>query len=614
MTIIYSNPIKLSNFAYIIYIKNIMTIEKLTTLAFSMYSNKGAYALLLGSGISRSAHIPTGWEVETALIEQLAASKKDIIKDNPHQWFKERYEKEASYSFLLEELVKTPTERVQLMKQFFEPTEEEKELGWKQPTKAHKAIAKLAKAGYIRIILTTNFDRLLEQAFEAEGITPQVVSHEAAISQTTPLTHCQLPTIIKINGDYIDCQFRNTTEELDDYPPIMRRYLERIFEDYGLITCGWSGEWDKGLIKIISEATASRYNSFFATIGIAKEILQELTRLRHGELLPINGADELFSELLEQVSALNENHISKNMGHDIMIAKCKKYLSSSQYDIEYMDLVERLGNDAYDIINAHAKYNFALTQESFSNDLELHKSAITPLIEIAILAIRWGKWYHIKPFGELLVKLCIKPFKNGESFIEGTQYIHSIAPMLLLNAIGIACIKYSKFRELDSILKLSVPAPNFMTVSYREPLLTLLGSTHWNYETWNELIGQRYYYPISFFLLNELRPLFEDFFVVNSEYENTFYIWERMKSLIYGYNKCSILREFDVPLGQFVRSEKEYELRGMGKEPYTIFWKSADSLKNEWPPIKQGMFGGRYENYKAINEQAIDFYLKHRKY
>lgn len=268
-----------------------------------------------------------------------------------------------------------------------------------------------------------------------------------------------------------------------------------------------------------------------------------------------------------------------------MIAKCKKYLSSSQYDIEYMDLAERFGNNAYDMINAHAQYNFALTQESFSNYLELHKSAISPLIEIAILAIRWGKWYHIKPFGKLLVKLCIKPFKNGESFIEGTQYIHSIAPMLLLNAIGIACIKYSKFRELDSILKLSVPAPNFMTVSYREPLLTLLGSTHWDYETWNELIAQRYYYPISLFLLNELRPLFEDYFVANSEYENTFYIWERMKSLIYGFNKCYII-EFSIPLGQFIQSEVEYKVRGIGKEPYTIFWESADSLKNEWSPIK----------------------------
>ena len=124
-----------------------MSIERLTTLSFSMYSNKGAYALLLGSGISRSAHIPTGWDVETRLIEQLAVSSREVIKTDAHQWFKDKYGKEASYSFLLEELVNTPTERVQLMKPFFEPTEDEKELDWKRPTKAHIAIAKLAKQG-----------------------------------------------------------------------------------------------------------------------------------------------------------------------------------------------------------------------------------------------------------------------------------------------------------------------------------------------------------------------------------------------------------------------------------------------------------------------------------
>ncbi len=591
-----------------------MKIEKLTTLAFSVYSNKGAYALLLGSGISRSAHIPTGWEVETNLIKQLAVSTKEMINTDAHQWFKEKYEKDASYSLLLEELVKTPTERVQLMKQFFEPTDDEKSLGWKQPTKAHKAIAKLAKASYIRVVLTTNFDRLLEQAFEMEGITPQVISCEAAIFQATPLAHCQIPTIVKINGDYIDCQFRNTSEELDEYPPVMKQYLKRIFEDYGLITCGWSGEWDKGLIRIISEATVSRYNSFFATVGAAKEVIQDLSRSRNGELLPINGADGMFSELWEQVSALNENHISKTMSYDMMIAKCKKYLSSNQYDIEYADLIERLGNDAYKEINAHAQYAFALTQDTFSLYLKIHKSAITPLLEIAILVVRWGKWYHIKPLGDLLIKLCTKPFKNGEITREGTQYLHALAPMLLLNAIGVTCVKYNRFKELDSILKLSVPAPNFMTVSYREPLLYLLGSTHWNYETWNELIGQRYYYPISHFLLKELRPFFNNHFVVDSEYENTFYIWERLKSLVYGYNKCYILREFSIPLGQFVRSEREYKFRGVGEEPYIIFWESADSLKNEWPPIKQGMFGGRYENYKEINEQVTAFIAQYARY
>ena len=75
-----------------------MKIERLTTLAFSMYSNKGAYVLLLGSGISRSAHIPTGWEIESCLIEQLAAAEGDIIKEDAHQWFKQKYKTEASYS------------------------------------------------------------------------------------------------------------------------------------------------------------------------------------------------------------------------------------------------------------------------------------------------------------------------------------------------------------------------------------------------------------------------------------------------------------------------------------------------------------------------------------
>ena len=87
------NSTKRVNFAHINSKDIVMTIDRLTTLAFSMYSNKGAYALLLGSGISRSAHIPTGWEVETRLIEQLAASCREDIKTDAHQWFKKAYEK-----------------------------------------------------------------------------------------------------------------------------------------------------------------------------------------------------------------------------------------------------------------------------------------------------------------------------------------------------------------------------------------------------------------------------------------------------------------------------------------------------------------------------------------
>lgn len=588
-----------------------MGIEKLTTLAFSMYSNKGAYALLLGSGISRSAHIPSGWEVEEKLIEKLGASQGITISDNWHQWYKEKYNHSASYSSLLGEIVRTPTERVQLLKSFFEPTDTEKELGWKVPTKAHTAIAQLAKKGYIRVILTTNFDRLLEKAFEVEGLTPQVISHEGAISHATPIVHSRIPTIIKINGDYIDCKFRNTTEELDEYPEQMKLYLSRIFEDYGLITCGWSGDWDKGLIGIINETSRPRYNSFFASVGEPKDNIKSLYQNRSGEIIPIDSADNLFSELYEQIIALEKYDTNTNMSHEIMIERVKKYLSSKEYDIEFADIIEKWGKKAYNQITEAAHYDFPLNKDSFTRYLDIHFRAVAPLLDAAILTIRWGKEWHIKLFGDILVKLCINPFLKNEILREDTQYLHALAPMLLLNTIGISCVKYGRFKELNKILSLSVPEGNFMGF-YRESLLYLLGGTHWTYETWNDLIGAKYIYPFSHFFLRQLNHIFKDYFITDSEYENVFYMWEHLKSLLYGYNKCYLI-DFSVPMGEFLIKRVDYKMRHKEQEPYSLFFDEADKLKNNWNPIKQGMFGGSYDNYKQIFDQAEAFFKQYRK-
>ena len=38
-------------------------VDEITRLAMNIYSNKGVYALLLGSGISLSAGILSGWKV-----------------------------------------------------------------------------------------------------------------------------------------------------------------------------------------------------------------------------------------------------------------------------------------------------------------------------------------------------------------------------------------------------------------------------------------------------------------------------------------------------------------------------------------------------------------------
>ena len=592
-----------------------MGIEKLTTLAFSMYSNKGAYALLLGSGISRSSGIPSGWEVEERLIQMLGESQGVTEQEDWHQWYEERYGEPASYSSLLGALATTPTERVQLMRPFFEPTEEERELGRKEPTKAHKAIAQLAKEGYIRVILTTNFDRLLEKAFEAEGVTPQVISHEGAIAQATPLVHSDRPTIVKINGDYIDCKFRNTTEELDEYPEEMKHYLQRVFEDYGLVTCGWSGDWDKGLIRIMEGAPHPRYSSFFTSVGEAGGGLKSLSLSREGEAMLIKGADELFSELCEQVMALKELAVRTNMSQEVRIARVKKYLSSEQHAIDFADTIEQWCAEAYKQISEVARYNFQLAPEAFNHYLDIHLTAVTPLLEAAVLTVRWGKEWQVQLFGDVLIKLCTKEWRSGESYVSDTIYLHGLAPMLLLNALGIACVKYQRFKELNTILSSTVSQENFSLYGHRTQLLAILGGVYWDDNKWHELIGVNYIYPSSMFFLGHLRSLFKDCFTADSEYENVFYIWEHLKSLIYAYNKC-YMTDFDAPLGNFLHQRRAYRWASQEgvQEPYILFFEGADKLKDDWEPIKQGMFGGSYDVYKQIYDQAEEYYKQWRRH
>jgi hypothetical protein len=46
-----------------------------TQLAFSVYENKGAFAVLLGSGLPRAAEIPTGWEITLDLVRRVAIAQ-----------------------------------------------------------------------------------------------------------------------------------------------------------------------------------------------------------------------------------------------------------------------------------------------------------------------------------------------------------------------------------------------------------------------------------------------------------------------------------------------------------------------------------------------------------
>ena len=86
-----------------------MITDPIISFAFSVHENKGVYALLPASGVSRAAVVPTGWEITTDLVRRVATAEN--FKDQP-DWAK-RYREQYGRTELLGigSLSRTPDER-----------------------------------------------------------------------------------------------------------------------------------------------------------------------------------------------------------------------------------------------------------------------------------------------------------------------------------------------------------------------------------------------------------------------------------------------------------------------------------------------------------------------
>ena len=268
-------------------------IEPLESLSFSIQANPGVYAFLLGSGISRPAGIPTGWEITLDLVERLAGTYEEACEPSPVDWFQRKFGQPPDYSVLLGELAKTRAERQQLLWPYFEVNKQEREEGLKQPTAAHHAIAQLAAQGYVKVIITTNFDRLTESALREAGIEPAVLNSPDDLKGALSLPHIQC-CVFKVHGDYLDTRIRNTPDELDEYPEEINRFLDRVFDEFGLVICGWSATWDGALRDAISRTPSRRFTTFWATQREPSDDAQRLINHRRAQVIPIEDADSFF--------------------------------------------------------------------------------------------------------------------------------------------------------------------------------------------------------------------------------------------------------------------------------------------------------------------------------
>ena len=424
-------------------------IDPIHSLAFAIQANRGVYALLLGSGISRAAKIPTGWEITLDLVRKVAVLHKEACEPDPESWYRDRFGREPDYSELLDDLAKTPSERQQLLRGYWEPNEQEREEGLKQPTEAHRAIAALAADGFIRVIVTTNFDRLLERALGDVGVVPTVLSSPNDVKGAIPLIHTEC-CLFKVHGDYVDTRIRNTPGELACYPPEFDTLLDRIFDEFGVIVCGWSGEWDAAMRSAIVRAPSRRFSTYWALYEKEGARARKVIDHRRAQTIPIKSADSFFSTVQQCVKSIDEFSMSHPLSTEAAVASLKRYVSEQRYRIQLADLIdatvdqiiERSTGEAYSVNGSPG-----ITTESVTARVRGYEAACSTMLAMAPIGGYWAEQYHLGTWQRALSRL--SPVGgNGLTFwLDLRRYPGT----LLLYALGLGAVAGDRLGFLWSL-------------------------------------------------------------------------------------------------------------------------------------------------------------------
>lgn len=559
-------------------------IDPIDSLAFSMQANPGVYALLIGSGVSRAAEIPTGWEITLDLIRKLAKMKDESAEPSPEDWYCEKFGKEPNYSKIIKKLEKTRTGRQQLLRQYFEPNKRERKENEeaKQPTAAHRAIARLVAKGYVKIILTTNFDRLIENALKDEGVEPTVLTSPDQVKGMVPLVHTP-PCVIKLHGDYRDTRILNTPNELAKYYEF-DNILDQIFDEFGLIVCGWSAKWDTALRKALERASSRRFTTYWTIRGEISEEVKKLAHHRRAEIIEISGADHFFETVQQKVYFIEQFSQPHPLSVAIAVESMKRYLSEPRYLIKHSDIVYE---SVEQTVRSISNFNLKMKKQNMKNytleeQVYAYETACAALLAMAPIAGRWAKEDHFDSWQRALVRLATIESENSK-WLDFQRY----PTALLLYSLGLGAISSNRSNRSN---RFEFIAYIFSTLINRsrigiepQPVTQFLFENNYLQQDMSKLEGMNSNpIPLNTWIYEKLRNHIKN---ASNEADYAF-IFNKLEILIaLNFAHHDLKKEYYPPLGIYVR-QRTNRKRILGKIEDSI-----STEKDNSPFVKYNIFG-----------------------
>jgi hypothetical protein len=573
-------------------------VDPRVAMAMTVHASPGVYGVLLGAGISIASGVKTGWGVVVDLVRRVAAADApddpeaaELAAADPEGWWEKK---------LLAEVAPTSAARQALLARYFDPEEGDDD-GGKLPTAAHRAIAQLVKRGSVRVIVTTNFDRLMEQALQEIGISPQVVRRPEEMAAIKPLAHSQV-TVIKLHGDYADLHQRNTVDELSKYPDEQEKLLEQVLDEYGLIVCGWSADWDTALVNAVSSTRSRRYPLYWSTLGPLGKDAQRLTVQHSATVLRGLDADELFTDLLQRLEALDRMS-STPVNRDMAVVRLKRALPDPVRRIELDDLVMQAASA---VVSGSTRERRPLTGPVFAQNLQGYRADTDTLLHLLANGVYHDDGKHDALWLRAVERLTRIRNSTDTAFTDTLEALRHYPALLATWTIGVAAVLARREELLTVIMTRPTwtsPGGNTQPqppADYLHPSRIIPGDLK---DVCPPTPGNRFAYPQSHLLRQEIREPFQLVEPDDEAYRAACSRFEALASMIAIDTATVDWRRQPWPGEFLLHGTWDYE-NGLAR---TI----EQEITPAWPLLQAGAFGGDPQRAKKAHTALVDWRKQH---
>jgi hypothetical protein len=388
----------------------------------------------------------------------------------------------------------------------------------------------MVAAGHVRVIITTNFDRLIENALRENGVEPTVITSDDALKGAVPLIHSRC-YVMKIHGDYLDTRIRNTDSELGAYTPELDTLLDRIIDEHGLIVCGWSGDWDPALRAAITRAPNRRYPMFWAARGQMSPVAETLVGHRAGRVIGIEGADAFFERLEALVSVQADAQRPNPRSVELMVASAKKFLARPEFRIQLDELIGgELRRIDQEVTASVTHPGGAWSNDYFVSAVARYEAQTEVLARIFGVMGRYGTGGEFRDALDAITKLGLRDPVGGFTSLTN---LRTYPAVLLFYAYGIGLLKAQRFADLFKLFSTPINTGRDQTQAVGSHLLL----TRWEgteNDPWKLLPGlERHKTALS----DHLHALFEgwtvDYLFTKGVYTSLFEHFELLGTLAY---------------------------------------------------------------------------------